>query len=310
MKAGGYLEEILSPSSAPSHTGVLVGILGIVLIFAIDLADGSRIWTHALYVFPVCGIAFCCKRFGWAVIAVVLSMVFQLLTLLTYDMSTVSVVANLFIALAANAMTVGLARAARAHFARVATLATTDALTGIHNRRGFVALVDQELARQKRYGGVFALVILDLDRFKALNDAKGHAAGDQALCLLAEILRENTRSSDSLGRLGGDEFAILMPNAQATDCAPLCQQLSSAIADRMVSAGFDISASIGYATCESSSESTDAVLHRADQAMYAAKATRSKVMSLIADDPMSTDVVVARSLSTVGPCVRQIEPES
>ena len=256
---------------APPWLVPVTSILAIVAIFGIDLADGSSIWTHVLYVFPICAIALSCARFTWVVVALLLSAVFQLVTLLGYDITVLAVIANLVITLVANVMTVGLARAARSRLAKLKTLATTDVLTGLHNRLGFQSVAENEITRQKRYGGVFSLAVLDLDRFKVLNDSIGHAGGDLALRRLSDILRASLRRSDSIARLGGDEFVILMPNTQETDCAALCHQLSATIAGQMEAAGFPITASIGYATFERPADSFEAALQKADDAMYAAK---------------------------------------
>lgn len=262
----------MTPYVAPSGLVLVISILAMAAIFGIDLADGSSIWSHVLYVFPVCAIALSRERLTWVVLGLLLSAVLQLLTLLAYDISVRAVVANSVILLVANVMTVGLARVARSRFAKLRTLATTDVLTGLHNRLGFQSVAEKEITRQKRYGGVFSLAVLDLDRFKELNDTKGHAGGDLALRRLSDILRESLRQSDSIARLGGDEFVIVMPNTQEADCAGLCQQLSATIAGQMASAGFPITASIGHATFERSVASVEAALKKADDAMYAAKA--------------------------------------
>src|ERR1700733_14594003 len=131
-----------------------------------------------------------------------------------------------------------------------------------------------ETARQRNNGGALSLAVLDLDRFKELNDRRGHDAGDQALRLLGEVLRRGTRASDSTARIGGDEFVIVMPKTPKADCALLCCNLSATIVERMASAGFSITASIGFATFEQAPESISAALKRADQAMYGVKACR------------------------------------
>jgi diguanylate cyclase (GGDEF)-like protein len=106
------------------------------------------------------------------------------------------------------------------------------------------------------------------------------------LKLLADILRENTRQSDSIARLGGDEFAILMPVTRSSDCTELCQQLSGTIARRMVDAGFPITASIGHTTFERAPESMLEALQEADKAMYAAKASgKGRAVSLSFPSP-------------------------
>ena len=270
-----YLHGFVTPGALRPGAIFLTSILAMAAIFCVDLADGSEIWSQVFYLFPICAIAFSCERLTWVMVGVLLSVVLQLLTFLAYTISAPSVIANWLITLAASAMTVGLARVARSRFARIETLATTDDLTGLHNRRGLESLAEREIARQKRHGGAFSLAVVDLDRFKELNDSKGHEVGDRALRYLGNVLRESTRHSDSIARLGGDEFTILMPNTQETDCAALCQQLSAAIARQMKDAGFAITASIGYTTCNDAPDSVATAIQKADEAMYAAKAMRT-----------------------------------
>jgi len=150
--------------------------------------------------------------------------------------------------------------------------AATDSLTGLANRRALVAELESEITRQRRCGGVFSLAVLDLDGFKALNDSKGHASGDEALKLAADILRSCTRASDSVGRLGGDEFAVIMPNTQDVDCSLMFHELCRTIAERMGTAGFELTASIGCKTFRAPPESPSCALQLADKIMYDAKA--------------------------------------
>ncbi len=92
----------------------------------------------------------------------------------------------------------------------LARVSRSDALTGALNRRGFEERFDAEIARAKRDGNTLALLVLDLDDFKGVNDAQGHAAGDRLLCRVVAVLAEQTRATDTVGRLGGDEFGILV----------------------------------------------------------------------------------------------------
>lgn len=261
----------------------LVSFLAMLTIFGVDLADGSQVWSQALYVFPICAIALFCDRLAWVVFGVLLALVFQLLTFAAYQISGLLVVANSAIALATGTLVAALARVARSRFASVASAATTDFLTGLNNRRGFEVIAEREITRQHRYGGVFSLVALDLDRFKSLNDSQGHDAGDRALRLLAAVLQESVRQADSIGRLGGDEFVILMPQTQETECAHLCQQLSATIAHRMDAAGFAVTASIGHTTYERPPHSVAIGLQEADEAMYAAKANASPLGAAVSN---------------------------
>jgi diguanylate cyclase (GGDEF)-like protein len=259
----------LESQSAPI---VVLGILAIGAIFLLDLADGREIWLHILYIFPIGALAFSCAGITPVVIGVLLSLVFHVLTLSSYGLPTAAMTANILIALAANALIAGLARLVRSGSIAMETLATTDALTGLHNRRGFETVAEREIARNKRYGSTFSLALLDLNQFKLLNDSKGHDVGDQALRLFADVLRTSIRRVDFAARIGGDEFVIMMPRTEGKDCAALCEKLSSIIVGRMKDAGFDLTASVGYVCSDEAPDSSlTALIQKADEAMYAAK---------------------------------------
>jgi diguanylate cyclase (GGDEF)-like protein len=249
-------------------------ILLMVSIFALDLADGAKVWLHVLYVFPIAAIAYYCERALPVGIIVGISLALQLLTLVAYEIPAPAILFNTVVALTSAVMIVAFARSARVSIVRSEAMAITDALTQLHNRRGFESTLTVEIARQRRHGGALSLAVLDLDRFKELNDRRGHEAGDQALRLLGDVLRNGTRPCDSTARIGGDEFVIVMPKTPQADCALLCCNLSTAIIERMASAGFAITASIGFATFEKAPDSIWAALQRADQAMYGVKARR------------------------------------
>jgi diguanylate cyclase (GGDEF)-like protein len=255
-----------------SATIAILSILAIGAIFLVDLAIGKEIWLHILYVFPIGVLALSCAAIAPVVIGVLLSLVFLVLTLFSYGLPTVAVTANLLIALAAYMLVAVLTRLARSSAIAMEILATTDALTGLHNRRSFEKFAEQEIARNIRYGSTFSLALLDLNQFKLLNDSRGHGVGDEALRLFADVLRENIRCVDFAARIGGDEFAVVMPGTDAKNCAALCEKLSSIIVDRMKQAGFALTASVGYVCSHDAPESSLSVLmQRADEAMYAAK---------------------------------------
>jgi diguanylate cyclase (GGDEF)-like protein len=154
--------------------------------------------------------------------------------------------------------------------------AETDFLLGIRNRRGFERDLARAIAYIKRYSASAALILLDVDRLKPVNDNFGHAAGDEVLKAIAAVLTREVRSSDVVARLGGDEFAILLWNLTETDArakAALIEQqidrLSFAFRGRAVSAG----ASAGVAMLDAHAEIGKA-LEAADSAMYLRKAQR------------------------------------
>jgi diguanylate cyclase (GGDEF)-like protein len=255
-----------------SATIAIFSILAIGAIFLVDLVDGREIWLHILYVFPIGVLALSCAAVTPVVIGVLLSLVFLVLTLLSYGLPTAAVTANMLIAFAAYTLVAGLTRVARSNSIAMEILATTDELTGLHNRRSFEKLAEQEIARNIRYGSAFSLALLDLNQFKLLNDSRGHGVGDQALRLFADVLRTNIRRLDFAARIGGDEFAIMMPGTDGKSCAALCEKLSSIIVDRMKEAGFALTASVGHVCNHDAPDSSLTVLmQKADDAMYAAK---------------------------------------
>lgn len=153
-------------------------------------------------------------------------------------------------------------------------LANYDPLTELFNRRRFQEELSQQLAYARRYGTQGALLFLDLDQFKYVNDSLGHAAGDQLLKSLASLLRKRLRDSDIVARLGGDEFAVLMPQADPAQAQGLADQLLTAIRRHTVMVnGHPVSttASIGIALFPENGITAEELLARADLAMYQAK---------------------------------------
>ena len=166
---------------------------------------------------------------------------------------------------------------------RLLQLATHDSLTQLHNRRWFVDELARELARHDRLGLGGALLELDLDDFKVVNDTYGHRMGDEVLVRFAEALRDETRRSSSLARLGGDEFAMLIPGADEAEALNTADRLLAMLLSRTFAiAGRDVSlsASIGIAVFPGDGRTVEELLARADTAMYRAKSTgRGRVTS-------------------------------
>jgi diguanylate cyclase (GGDEF)-like protein len=160
-------------------------------------------------------------------------------------------------------------------------MALFDELTGILNRRGFLNDIDRALAEARRHGSTGVLIYVDLDGFKAINDSLGHPAGDEVLRHSARILRDNVRTTDSVGRLGGDEFGVLLTRTSWKDGLMRAEAL-----ERRLNA-----ASIPYAGCivsirasfgiqaYSARDNGAALLAGADDAMYRTKRHRSELVS-------------------------------
>ena len=153
-------------------------------------------------------------------------------------------------------------------------LATTDCLTGLHNRRHFLALARQEWSRFQRYHRPLSLIVFDIDHFKSVNDGFGHAVGDRALTHLADLCNQSKRGSDIVGRVGGDEFAILLPETELTQADVAAERLRLAIAENPLRAddvSVPITVSMGLAEATLSMSGIDALMKIADEGLYKAK---------------------------------------
>ncbi|MDO8991203.1 MAG: diguanylate cyclase [Sideroxyarcus sp.] len=153
--------------------------------------------------------------------------------------------------------------------------AQTDALTGLNNRRHFYELAEQEIVRTRRYRKPLAILMLDVDHFKAINDTYGHHSGDIVLQLLSAVCLQAVREIDIVGRLGGEEFSILMPEANGAQAREAAERLREAAAATVVQLENEVSisftVSIGVATLDAADAGVGDMLKRADEALYAAK---------------------------------------
>ena len=151
---------------------------------------------------------------------------------------------------------------------RMRHLVDHDPLTGLLNRRGLAAAMQTQVAQSRRYGTAGALLVLDLDGFKAINDTLGHDAGDKLLVRVADELRACLRETDVLARLGGDEFAVILPRETLDEAAVVAGKITA----RLRATGEAVTASVGVAPFSAEHESGDDVMRAADLAMYSAKA--------------------------------------
>ena len=152
-------------------------------------------------------------------------------------------------------------------------LAYYDELTGLPNRRAVLRQLEALLSRARRHDHALAVLMVDADDFKALNDSHGHAAGDAALRALADRLRDRLRAEDVVGRFGGEEFVIGLPDAGALGAAGVADDVRTAVADRPITIAGDeltLTVSVGWAAWDD--EDLEQLIARADGAMYEAKA--------------------------------------
>jgi diguanylate cyclase (GGDEF)-like protein len=163
----------------------------------------------------------------------------------------------------------------------LARLEVVDALTDVPNRRGFYTALTPWIALARRPGMPTALIVLNLDQFKRVNDSYGHSAGDLVLKAMVDVCKKQLRDSDQMGRLGGAEFAILLPRTALEDALMVAERIRSAVAEQPVKAEkaiINLTASLGVTTIRAE-DSTVSLFKRADEALQAAKqGGRNRVM--------------------------------
>ena len=170
-------------------------------------------------------------------------------------------------------------------FREARQLADLDALTGLHNQRFFHETLAREVARARRYGRSLALIVLDVDDFKLINDRIGHLAGDAVLAETAERILDVVRTADIACRIGGDEFAVILPESTLVDADQLYERISSAVSARPVGQGGLIRLSAGVTELRSGDVAVS-LFQRADEALYRAKgAGKATVVAVAALPP-------------------------
>lgn len=178
----------------------------------------------------------------------------------------------------------------RANYERGLSLALTDALTGLYNRRYMEQHLHELFARMRISGKPLCMALGDIDKFKAINDKYGHAAGDEVLKTVAKRLAASLRSFDMVIRLGGEEFVCVLPDVDLPSARIVAERLRLSICSQPITVGQDampinVSISIGLAEA-GPQETATSVLDRADQAMYRAKQSGRNRVEIAADsDP-------------------------
>ncbi|HUA56687.1 MAG TPA: diguanylate cyclase [Candidatus Sulfotelmatobacter sp.] len=153
-------------------------------------------------------------------------------------------------------------------------LATTDALTGLHNRRHFDSAGAAEISRSRRYNRALSVMMIDADHFKQVNDTHGHDVGDEVLRALAEAARTSVRKTDVVGRLGGEEFAIALPETNDAIASQIAEKIRKRVGDAPIvtKAGpLRVTVSVGVASLDPAMTTFGELLKAADVALYIAK---------------------------------------
>lgn len=180
-------------------------------------------------------------------------------------------------------------------FAQMQQQALTDGLTGCYNRRSFELQLERDLHLATRMRQPLALIMLDLDHFKSINDQAGHDGGDVALRMLAENLRAELRAVDTAARFGGDEFVIIVPQANADGATLVAERLRKRISQMEVPGYGAVSASFGVASFPTHASSRDTLVVAADRALYNSKRAGRNCVSLPTDEPSEPPSVKEKS---------------
>jgi len=149
--------------------------------------------------------------------------------------------------------------------------AVRDPLTGIYNRRYFFEVAEKEVQRSVRYGSSAALVIIDVDKFKAINDSRGHAVGDAVLRGIAATAEGLLRPVDTFARVGGEEFALLLPETDQLDALLIAERIRAAISRTEMAEGVQVTISAGVGSCPADAQTREDLMRRVDGALYWAK---------------------------------------
>jgi diguanylate cyclase (GGDEF)-like protein len=184
--------------------------------------------------------------------------------------------------------------------AELQKISTTDSLTGLHNRHALMRTLAREVERSGRHDHLFAVLMIDVDHFKQLNDSHGHLAGDQVLRGIAKLLEHSTRSCDCAARYGGDEFVVVLPETDMGTSIQVAERIrdrAGAVRPTITDDPWEVSLSIGVSMYPEHALEPDALLRRADAALYEAKrAGRNRIA--VAGDPRAT---MSPSPPSVGP---------
>ncbi len=282
---GGRLRQELARARAFSETAVsserandagfvemLVGTGVVPLIAWLDWHTGDRLSLVVFYVVPIGWAAYRVSRayaLALALAAVALCLSVDLATARYAHIAGLVAWRTADRALLDLLVALTVARLRRQHDL-LREAARTDPLTGLFNRRAFEELAGRELRLARREGRAAALALVDVDRFKDINDTRGHGEGDEVLRAVAAVLRA-LRDTDVVARLGGDEFAVYFPECDLDAVSSAMERVRLALRERAAARGWPITLSVGVAACRDGSASLEELRSLADASLYEVK---------------------------------------
>jgi len=265
------LDRALRPLSPTSILAIVAGSL--VVVSEIDFLTGYELSLSLFYLVPVSIASWYGGRRHGVVVAVVSSLIWYSADLTAghqYSHAAIPVW-NALVRLGFFLTSGLLLSSLRRSLAKLADLARTDSLTGLYSRKVFGARLKHDLALTQRRGGALTLAYVDLDDFKALNDTRGHTAGDQALRTIGNVLRSSVRQVDTAARLGGDEFALILPYTDGLGAQMVFEALATELRQALEASGFAVTCSIGVVTFDDCGLTSEQAVEAADRLMYSVK---------------------------------------
>lgn len=266
MKIIASLEKLSKPVWA------LAGFALIVAVGVIDFLTGYEIAFSLFYLVPISLITwFAGRRLGIAA-AIASAIAWYLADVASGHPVTPFVhYWNTGIRLSFFVIVMVLLSALKAALKRADELSLTDHLTGAANARCFLDLVQREIDRSRRYKHHFAVVYVDLDNFKTVNDQFGHSKGDELLRIVVNTAKSQLRDTDVIARLGGDEFALLLPETGQEGARAVIAKIQRSFLGEMQSNGWPVTLSVGLLTCIEMPRTADELIKLADDLMYSVK---------------------------------------
>lgn len=275
MKSSEFrIYRLLTSLEAISKGGLIAIALGIVSILGtIDYITGFELSSSFFYLIPVAMIAWAVSRESGLIFSALCSVVWFTSNLLSgQNVSSPFVgIWNTLIRFGFYAVVTILLTELRHALEEERLLANTDPLTGALNRRSFNEIAEKKMIHAEVNRRPYTMVYIDLDNFKTVNDALGHATGDLVLKTVVDAIHAQIRNTDFLARLGGDEFAVLLTDLDQNHAKIIVQRLHSSLLEKMTENEWEITFSIGVLTVLSMPESVDKLVNMTDALMYEVK---------------------------------------
>jgi diguanylate cyclase (GGDEF)-like protein len=267
LRAIQYLEN-LDKGSLLSMAVVLILLVGY-----LDYLTGFELSFSLFYLIPVAATAWFAGRRSAMVMALLSALVWAVSNRLAGEVNSHPLVAlwNSMIRLGFFSIVALLLSYLRQGMQSETLLSRTDFLTGITNSRAFYEIASFELLRAARYKRAITAAYIDLDNFKQVNDRFGHSAGDGLLKVVAEMMTNSLRRTDTVARMGGDEFVVLLPETREAAARITLTKLQDALNEALARHGWEVTISMGAITFHTCPPTPDELLRQVDELMYAVK---------------------------------------